>query len=258
MAILPIRHISQILPEVKKDPSHTLAMFDIGYTLIQPAGPMLGTREGRKYLLSQFPIAERKARNALTELATELAPLMQWALVEADVAGFIQRLQKEGISTLAITGAGNNFIFKWPYFPKNKALDQFQYYAAILKQLGIEMGKSCPQGEQLKEVCDYLSAKYQDGILFTCGQPMSNLLPHFLKATTKKYKRFIIVDDELDFLEQLAVSLKSEEIEFVGYHYLAPQPAPFNANIAEIQLRQFQNNHILLTDEEAAGLPALA
>lgn len=249
MAIKKIQQISQILPEVQKD---TLLLLDIGYTLIQPAGPMIGTAEGRKYLLSRFPIAKRESREELIKIATALAPEMEWKRCDADILETIKTVQKAGINLLAITGAGNNFIFKWPYFPKEGQMDQFQFFTSILKRAGIDMTLTAPQEPQLREVCDYLSAKYQDGILFTCGQPMSNILPHFLTALTQKYRKLVIVDDELDFLEQLQFSLQGT-IEFLGMHYLNrshPSPA-FDAQIAEKQLRHFQKTGSLLGDEMA-------
>ena len=79
---------------------------------------------------------------------------------------------------------------------------------------------------------------------------MSNILPHFLNAM--RYQKFLIVDDELDFLEQLAEALKAYPIEFLGYHYCAAKPLPFDVALAEVQLNHFQKTHQLLTDAEAA------
>ena len=72
-------------------------MFDIGYTLIQPTSPMIGTAEGRKYLLSQYSLAERHSRDALIQIATELTPFMHWSPVEATIPSLIQGLGHESV-----------------------------------------------------------------------------------------------------------------------------------------------------------------
>ncbi len=217
-------HMQDILPYLENANAQTLVVFDIDFTLTMPSHPAFHLAA-----LKQHKAAAKEWIKQLTEEEKFwLAPYMvmegRSILIEKEVPALISSLQQKGIKLLALTGC--------PSENSKSAGSIVESRWKELKILGIDFSTSFPTVapfamNHFKEMYGCFPGFYQ-GILFCNFTPFCKIpglatkgevLRHFLEQANWKPEHVMLIDDDIQNLDQMAISMQEWGVSYTGLHY---------------------------------------
>lgn len=213
-SITVIDSYTQIIEDLKiVTPQDTLVLWDIDGTLL--TSPHLLARsmniptEFRIQLNELFQIL--RDDNEWLKIYKKLWLSAERVLIEPLSVELINQLQTSGCSVLGLTAMhsdNHELVGSLPVWRVN-----------MLKSLGIEFSKTHPDQifSHLPKERDAYPVLYS-GLLVTNMQSKGLVLDKFLKQFDQ-YKRIIFFDDEIKYLEQVAITCKAHNIEYTLFHY---------------------------------------
>lgn len=213
----------------------TLVIFDIDNCLIEPK-QLLGSDQWGSYQIEKYQkmgLSKEEACQKVQFEFTSIQNITEVAPVEKTTPSFIQELQKQHFTLMALTGRA----------PDMAALTIHQLATA-----DIHLAPTAPSQEEVLFKSDQTLLKsfpwvlYQQGILFTSRMDKGEALFTLLKKLDYTPKRILVIDDKPSCLTQVEKSCKERNIPFIGlrYSYLDTKVKNFRADIADKQFEAFK------------------
>ena len=228
----------QRLDEVSRPSCSQLIIFDIDNTIYHPK-QMVGSDEWVDYFCQKLqkqnmPVDE--VNQTVLNLWTALQIVTKVIPVEKRTKEVVDHLQNENLFVMSMTSRSSTLAFT-----------TFQQ----LDSVGISFEKTAPTKVrfQLNRLPDI---QYEKGVLFTKGHHKGEALKEFLSQLQWAPKRIIYINDKIEPLEEVQVTL-SDSVDYLGLRYNGANYLieKFSPEIAEKELENFTK---LLSNEEAASL----
>ncbi len=232
--IRQITHMSEIKQEID---AHTLVIFDIDNTILEPV-QTLGSDQWYGSLVKD------NLANGLTEDAAIDVAIQLWVdvqnktkvkAVEASTPALIEELQNSGVRVMALTSRPLNLI--------DATLRQ-------LKSIGVDLSKTSGLADDL-EIPALDKTKTKSGIIFVGPKNNKGLvLGKYIESLSVKPTKIVFSDDKQKHVTNVELALHSLNIPYIGFRYGAAdaEVASFNQEITNLQLKYFLN---ILSNEEA-------
>lgn len=236
--------------------AHSLVLFDVDHTLIQPKDAILrkpAEALAQKYIQAILgnPVFAPPNKYAEGYLLSKALLQMQFELVDAKTPSLIKKLHQKGIKTIALTAA-NTGPFGVISSMENWRIQQ-------LRKLGIDFSSAFPRFplltfEQYKK--NHSLPLFKDGVLFSINTTKGAILTEFLKKIDWVPRRVVFIDDRLEYIQSVDLALQKMGIQFLGLHYIAAesQAIPVDAKLGEFQFRHLAEHGEWLSDVEAKSL----
>lgn len=226
---------------------NTLVLLDIDQTLIDP-GHHLGTGPFNNYLkdivkqLNSNPETKLNTPNLFDLITLYLARNVPMEPVEVETPALVSSLQGRNITVLGLTTRGRT---EW-YSTQVEGIDELTKKQLNSIQIHLENAPSPFHQIDAKEIY---------GILFTSHVPKGDYLISLFEKTSYRPSNIVFVDDRIDHVQSVEKAAKALNLPFNGFLYkrVETKGAGFDPLIATIQLIELVNDHILLSNEEAAA-----
>jgi hypothetical protein len=221
-----------ISEELAKADKETIIFLDVGETLITARDPILhpGNAEWKKeWLQTHFPNLSSAERVQLAHIIKSDKSL--WKLVDPAWPKLISQTEKKGAKLVPIIKMYDN--------------PQFQGLTlAVLHHLNLKFKPS------LRDLQSGISFTYKDGILETSSLSKGPVIAEVMTKLNPRPKKVIFIDDNLEQIKSVEQALSAEKIPCLALHLIFNQAPPFDAPIAEAQLRTLVEEHRWVSEDE--------
>lgn len=234
--IVEVRTMAEVRTMV--DPE-ALIVFDIDNTIMETA-QTLGSDQWfyhrRQFYLSEGFHPQEALEMALAEwmAVQNLTPVQ---LVEEEVQGFIEELQREGVSVMGLTTRGLGLA--------TRTLRQ-------LHSLQVDLSPTAPLKEETLFKGDR-AILYRQGILFTAGTHKGRAFLQLCEKIGGVPRKVVFINDKENHLAEVEESCEASQVEFLGlrYGFLDEKVALFSHELASVQWDHFGR---LISDEHAQAV----
>jgi len=240
--IKEIHFIDEAKEYFQKADCEKLVVFDVDMVLthcMHPAFQMPNMREHRFIARDMTKPLSPDERNLFLNLMGVKRGLM---LIEDQAPKVITELQKQGIKTIALTGALSGQLAE--------VKDMVKWRFDSLQNFGIDFSSSFPDFQEIlfENFPESLRSfpKFYRGILFTNGDAevtgKGKVLISFLKEVNSAPRQIVFLDDRKDNLRDVekALSEFDPNVEFTGLHYKGALAYPSEAISEEEFMKEWK------------------
>lgn len=223
-----LQKIEELLPYTVGANEQTLVVFDIDYTLTMPSEPAFHMAGFKQYKSSIKEWIKPLTDEEKFWLAPYTIIYGHSILIEKETPDLIKALQKNGIKSMALTACPSGNL--------QSIGNIAEWRSRQLKAMGIDFEMSFPTITSLvmssfKEQFGSYPGFYK-GILYSNSSPFikisglatkGDVLRQFLEQIQWKPQRIIFIDDDLQNLDSVALTMQEWGIAYTGLHYVGAQ-----------------------------------
>jgi len=249
--IVQTQDLDSVIKSIEKADKNTLVIFDVDDVLVTAKDQILQPMY-KNYNNSLAKEIEKRHSKAEAENLWSII-LLAYAdeLVDPRLPLLIRDIQAREVKLLALTNLLTGSF--------GKILSIEDWRIARLEHFNIRFSDSwigLPQKRFMnfnpKDPRRFPA--FKKGVLFAAGFPKGEVLQAFLHYSNFKPKMIIFIDDKQHHLESIESFCSKQEIDFVGFEYIAVKSkshSTLNESRAKYQFDVLEKMHKWLSDEEA-------
>lgn len=250
--IIVTEEVSVIENELKNVDHTWLVVFDCDEVLTTIREQIC--KEQNKKFLIDWCVKNSSPGNDITffSIADFIIVTVPNYLVNEKMPLIVEDLYDKGIKSVVLTA----FTTK----PVSNIEDPLQWRIDTLKKFGYnfeKFWKNLP-GCAFSALGRDSHPMYRSGVICCGDVPKSDCLSAFINHANIHPKKILFIDDNRKNIDDVASFAKEEKIDFVGIEYHEAKKItsgiPFSEEMAEYQLRTFQEKKVWITDKEAVLL----